>query len=219
MKVAMAVPALVASAWLAQAGSDDAEKTYFEFSKAMQDLTAVLKTVKDKTTAEGAVAKVEAPAKRLGEAVKTAKRLQEAGKLVISEKYSKQLMEDSLAFKAEVDRVTKDADLGAILNKSEAWKQLSTQFADDKVQRAKVEVVVLEKAVQAYKLANGNFPDSLQALTQGKAYIQAGGLNDPWGRPYQYEPNTVDAKTGAPLIYSTGPDPKDKKGHIRNWNP
>jgi hypothetical protein len=219
MKVALVLPVLLASAWLAQAGSDDADKAVADYRKAIRDLTATLKTVKDKASAEAAVAKVEESAKRLSGAIETAKKISPADFQAAAKKLEADLAADSKAFAAELARVMKEPELNGGLAKSAAWKQLTAQESEARVQRAKVDVVSLEKAALAYKLANGNFPESLQALTQGKAYVEPGLLNDPWGRPYQFEPNTVNAKTGAPLIYSTGPDPKDKKGFIRNWNP
>jgi len=91
-----------------------------------------------------------------------------------------------------------------------------------RIDRAKIDVKNLEKAVLAYKIKNGEFPESLAVLAQvqkdgSPAYLEKPLLRDPWDRPYQYEPNVVNQQTGYPLIYSQGPDPKDKKGYIRNW--
>src|SRR5437588_4828137 len=88
--------------------------------------------------------------------------------------------------------------------------------------RAKIDVKNLEKAVQVFKIKNGVYPESLQVLGQvqadgGLPYVEKALLLDPWERPYQYEPNVVSPNTGVPLIFSQGPDPKDKKGYIRNW--
>jgi len=79
----------------------------------------------------------------------------------------------------------------------------------------------IEKAVEAYKLNNGDFPDNLQVLTQpenGKAaYLEDKDLLDPWGRPYQYDPSKR-SKTQKPLIFSQGANPGNPQGQIRNFN-
>jgi type II secretory pathway pseudopilin PulG len=92
---------------------------------------------------------------------------------------------------------------------------------DSKENVAKVGLTNIEKAVEAYKLAYGNYPESLQILTEptdGKpAYLDEKSIYDPWNRPYEYHPEQTHPKTGKPLIMSGGVTPGQTKA-IRNWN-
>jgi len=86
---------------------------------------------------------------------------------------------------------------------------------------AKLQIANLEKAVKAYSMGhNGNFPGSLQELTQmeggKKAYLDHKDLLDPWNRPFVYDQNQTSPK-GDPLIYSQGANPGNQAGWIRNW--
>src|SRR6516225_3755459 len=76
---------------------------------------------------------------------------------------------------------------------------------------AKLGMKNLEKAIGAYKLSHGDYPENLQILTMpqdGKpAYLDEGALLDPWSRPYVYEHGTRNPRTGTPLIYSQGGNP------------
>src|SRR5438067_8506481 len=60
---------------------------------------------------------------------------------------------------------------------------------------AKLQITHLEEAAGAYNVENGSMPESLQVLTQAEggrhAAIEAKDLNDPWGKPYNYEPNNL----------------------------
>ena len=91
---------------------------------------------------------------------------------------------------------------------------------ESKEKIAKVNLKNLETAVTAYKLSHGNYPDSLQELTQptdGKAaYLETKSLIDPWNRQYVYDPSTTNPQSGMPLIYSQGANPGSSP-QIRNW--
>ena len=76
----------------------------------------------------------------------------------------------------------------------------------------------LSTAVQTYYLNEGKYPDSLQALAQptpsgGKALLEPDALNDPWGHPYQYDPNGSRNSGNKPDIWTQAPDGKT----IGNW--
>jgi general secretion pathway protein G len=91
---------------------------------------------------------------------------------------------------------------------------------ESKEKIAKMGIKNIETAVTAYKLSHGNYPESLQELTQpteGKAaYLEDKSLFDPWNHPYVYDPGTTNPKTGVPLIYSQGANP-GASPQIRNW--
>lgn len=81
---------------------------------------------------------------------------------------------------------------------------------------AKLQITHLTEAVEAYKVDNGSFPESLATLTAAEggkpAYIEVKDLNDPWGRPYQYEPGNVNPM-GRPRISTQAPSGTP----IANW--
>lgn len=82
----------------------------------------------------------------------------------------------------------------------------------------------LTQAADAYYIKYGDYPQSLQSLTQptpdgGKASLEPSALRDPWGREYQYAyPGQHHTSTGKPDIWSTGPRPGDPNGMIGNWD-
>jgi len=88
-------------------------------------------------------------------------------------------------------------------------------LANARIDRAKVDCKNIALAVEAYQARSGQYPPSLQALTQAyqdqttgqqqKATLEPAALIDPWGQPYQYDPNDLDANTGRVRIYSKGP--------------
>jgi general secretion pathway protein G len=85
----------------------------------------------------------------------------------------------------------------------------------------KLQIKNLETAVNNYKLQHGSFPDSLQVLTvpnEGKpAFLKRKDLNDPWNRPFQYDPSKL-SPTGEPLISSQGANPGTSPP-IQSWQP
>lgn len=76
----------------------------------------------------------------------------------------------------------------------------------------------LTNAAQGYKLSNGNYPDSLAALTQpqpngGPPLLEPDAVVDPWTKPYQYDPNGPRNGGNKPDIWTQSP-----KGEIiGNW--
>ena len=58
---------------------------------------------------------------------------------------------------------------------------------------ARLGIAKIETAVGAYKVKHGNFPSSLQELTQATeqgqtASLEVTDLVDPWNQQYQYQP-------------------------------
>ena len=75
--------------------------------------------------------------------------------------------------------------------------------------KAKLDITHISQAVEAYKVDDGNYPDSLQVLLQPTgdkpAALEAKDIVDPWGQPYVYEPQNVNPATFKPKIYSAHP--------------
>ncbi len=81
---------------------------------------------------------------------------------------------------------------------------------------AKLQITHLEEAAMQYNVDNQGMPESLQVLTVAEggkhAMIEAKDLNDPWGKPYSYEPNNL-SPTGKPRISTVSPGGQT----ISNW--
>lgn len=89
-------------------------------------------------------------------------------------------------------------------------------FAQAKIELANVEIGILTKAAEAYKLKNGSFPDKLQVLLdQGYVTPRPGEkkLVDPWGNEYHYDAKGPKNAGKAPDIWAIAPD----KTEYGNW--
>ena len=97
------------------------------------------------------------------------------------------------------------------------------------VEKAGVDVAMLESAIDTYRLDNLTYPPNLEALVEAPAGLErpdryrAGGYvrdlpEDPWGNPYQYR---QPGQHGAVDIWSFGGDGQaGGEGHdadIGNW--
>jgi general secretion pathway protein G len=90
-----------------------------------------------------------------------------------------------------------------------------------KADRAKADVQTWTSAVTAYKLAYGDWPPSLAALTQVQAdgrtpFMEPKHLYDPWQHEYQYQAIGQHMSVyGKPDIWSLGPP--NTNIPIGNW--
>ncbi|QEL18127.1 type II secretion system protein GspG [Limnoglobus roseus] len=71
---------------------------------------------------------------------------------------------------------------------------------------------MMEAQCKAYLHKRGSLPTSLRELvapTDGRSPLLDGGLNtllDPWGNPYQYDPNHLDENGQAdPIVFTVTP--------------
>jgi hypothetical protein len=206
------------------AGTEDPEKVVKEMLKSMEDVTTLLKTIKDKSSAEAALPKLEEPLKRLAASAEKLKKLPtNLDTVQAMTKYAKELAAAGLALTTETKRVAQQPEAAKVMAANPAWKQLGPDAKPGSaIDRARTDVKALEQAVATYYVKNGGWPQSLQELAQpqadgGSAYITTALLTDPWGRPYQYDLATRHPKTNLPLIWSNGPNPNDPAGRIANW--
>jgi general secretion pathway protein G len=85
------------------------------------------------------------------------------------------------------------------------FKQSQAKIAKTKIDGA------LMTAVRAFELNNNRPPSSLEELLQaqnGGPYLESrDALKDPWGREFQYMPESTNPQTNArsPKIYTTDP--------------
>ncbi len=141
--------------------------------------------------------------------IKSLKELAAVGK-----KYKEQADRMGVGINREIDRIAKDREAYAVIE--EVGLVASSQNIRGAL--ARVNVRNISRAVDAYFVANGQHPKALADLTRGdKPFLEAKALLDPWGRPYRYDPDTLNPKTGSPLVYSEGPQPGVPGSAIRNW--
>jgi hypothetical protein len=209
---------------VARAG-DTAEAFARDSMKNLKDIKPVLASIKDSKTAEAALPKLLDLGKRLE------KIEQRARALAKDPEQKKRLADFDKKFSKEGEAIM--ADLGRELTRIRALPGVMKgllelpvlQFIDlnsGRVARARVDLRILTQAVQAYFVANGAYPASLDQLTEkqpggGKPFLEAKSLVDPWGRRYLYDPSTLHPTTGRPLIWSEGPRSGETPGRIRNW--
>jgi hypothetical protein len=99
----------------------------------------------------------------------------------------------------------------------------NAQKQDDKVNAAiaRAHLALLSLDVAIYKIDTNKLPPDLETLTthkiDGKPLAEKKDLIDPWGRAYKYDVNGPKNGGKQPDIWSEGPDPKDPKGIIGNW--
>jgi len=87
---------------------------------------------------------------------------------------------------------------------------------------ARIQIRALEDACKVYKSKHGDFPEALAELTVQQPngdgpLLEPSVLNDPWGRPYQYNKQGNNAQYNKPDIWSDGPRPGDASSQIANW--
>jgi general secretion pathway protein G len=88
------------------------------------------------------------------------------------------------------------------------------QYKESQKNMAKTQVKVLGEAVEQYMMNHGSRPparleDLLVKDQQGGPYLKTRDvLIDPWGNPYQYNPNAQNPDTGEqePEVFTTAPD-------------
>jgi general secretion pathway protein G len=80
-----------------------------------------------------------------------------------------------------------------------------------RVSQARAQIGLFQGPLDAYEMANGDFPPTLDALRTPPAgdeswsgpYLNKDIPLDPWGQRYQY---IWDGSSDRPIIWSTGPD-------------
>jgi general secretion pathway protein G len=94
---------------------------------------------------------------------------------------------------------------------------------DARKDTARSQTKILAQTAAAYQVKYGEYPASLESLTQptadgGKPFLETSALVDPWGHAYQYAaPGSHHPATGEPDIWSQGPNIGDPNGMIGNW--
>ncbi len=217
MRLVGCVCLLAVLAGAVSAGGQDVKKLSQEFADVFGDVNNVLKSIKDKASAEAAAPKLDA----VYDKVKTLH--DNANKLTFEQQ--KELFKEGGAvqtggkqFNEEAARIeklfAKDAAVWKALEKTKLFKEMEGA----KVDSAKVQLEVLTKACDAHFVREAKFPFKLQDLAQGNPPIikDAKSLVDPWGQPFHYDPagpkNKAQGGTG-PDIWTVTPTQQT----IGNW--
>jgi hypothetical protein len=171
--------------------------------QAMSDLTDALKTVKDKASAEAGLPKLKTLGKKLDDVLKAASKLSIDDEKLVAAK--------AQPLNAELSRIDKLPEARAVLKELPFYKKL----IEAREGIARVQIKVLDDAVEAYVLSKSELPASLKALLEGNTPIlkNADALLDPWKKPYQYDVNGPKNKNKRPDIWTVTPD----KVIIGNW--
>jgi hypothetical protein len=210
---------VVVLAFAAAAAEQETDQLARDALAVLKEQRDVLKTVKDRETAEKALPKLKALAEREKKVEKALQKLSREEMAAFRKKHGPAGERIARELDKEFARVEALPGAHAVLRTSPLFE--SRRLHKEKV--ARLGVKILETTLEVYKLTHGEYPDTLTILTQkeGKkpAYLEPEALKDPWGRPYVYDPKTLDPKTGKPLIYSRGADPKDPKARISNFVP
>jgi hypothetical protein len=217
--------AVIALIWIVSAARPDDKqlmKITEESVTASEKLVEVLKGVKDKSTANAALAKVT----ELGSLLR---QCQQASTLAstdvtkealkaISDKYAERQKRAEKQLQTEAKRIEATWESHAVLRDTAFFKMIEDGRREE---RAKLQLKTLTTATASYKLKYGEFPDKLQLLVQppdGAPYLKGKEeLIDPWGRPYEFDANGPKHKGVLPDIWSLGSRPKEGT-IIGNWS-
>jgi YD repeat-containing protein len=103
--------------------------------------------------------------------------------------------------------------VGTLIALGAAYAYISAGSSSvDPVQTARIEVKVIERAVQKYCIKRGDYPAQLDVLV-GDGEIAADSLRDPWKHEYQYDPAGRKNKGERPDIWTVSPT----REVIGNW--
>jgi hypothetical protein len=192
----------------ARLGAEDAEALVKEGLKLVSQTQAILKSVKDKASAEAALAKL----KKIKSDQRFAALARKFDKLPAEQQKKLQPRLDKAlsALEREIKRIETLPRAAAVLRGVFPLKQAH----EAKVSKARVHMLVLENMLDLYKLREDQYPKTLKELTRGEdPILKPKHLLDPWKKPYQYDPAGPKNKGKKPDVWTVTPDKKV----IGNW--
>jgi hypothetical protein len=217
MRCLLGVAALLLAAVAVRGGEESAEALVKELLRAGEETHKALQGIKDRKSAEALKPKLADLSTRF---LRAAQKLEALAKkspkafTAMMKKHKEQGDRMGAGINREIDRIAKDREAYAAIKDT----GVVSITQSNRVAAARVSVATISRAVDTYKVATGDYPKSLAVLTKGKKlYLEPAALTDPWGRPYRYEPDTLEPTTGRPLVYSEGPQPGVPGSAIRNW--
>jgi hypothetical protein len=219
-RVIACVGALILLAPLS-AQADEIDAAAGDMLRRVREANELLKSIRTKADAVAARPKLAALGhpKEDFESRLPPKRLTDAQRRQLQDKYGAEIEAASVEFKQQIDRLEKSPEVMAVLAEAGPIEDY------DKTRRLKAwrDAESLAQASELYRLRNGGRPEKLTHLLQppdgGRPYLDKPLLTDPWGRPYQYDVAGTHNGGSRPDIWSLGPpyaaDPK--KAIIGNW--
>ncbi len=218
MRYVLGVMAVLLATAAGRGGEESVEALVKEGIRIGEETHKALQTVKDRKSAEAVkqtLTDLSTRYLRLWVKWEALGKKSPEGFDALVKKYKGQGDQVWAGINREIDRIAKDRDAYAALKDV----RLVIIIQNNRVALAQANLATISRAVDTYFVRNGEYPKSLAELTKGKRpFLEATALIDPWGRPYRYEPATLEPTTGRPLVYSQGPQPGVPGSAIRNWS-
>ncbi len=211
MKQTLGCLLVLSLAVVARADVKESEEQVKQLLIVVGKTIETMQTVKDKETAEKAKPALTKLFEEMDRAGKQFSKTPEEEKKKLEEQYKAKFDDVRKKFRAEIDRLRKDAAISKVLADVGPFK-VNTEA---KVTLARYRIITLEKAADLYKLRDTNYPETLAALTEGeKPIVERTLLTDPWGKAFQYDPKGPKNKGAKPDIWTVEPGGKT----IGNWD-
>lgn len=203
------------------------------YADAVEKATTQLKTVRDADSAKKAAESLVGLDKQAGEwRQKYLVRSEVPGEAVVKHM-------ESVVNELEVawSRIVDTGNPGDILEKLPALRKTVADRAATrkpglvanvagtnaaKIAVARTSAIVLGTAAQRFMVKYERYPKTLGELAEppnGTPYVDKKDRLDPWGLPFQYDPDGPKNKGLKPDVWSIGPNANDPKGRYGNWPP
>lgn len=194
-----------------QTSTAEAEAVLKGTIKLMREMADVLKLVKDKASAEGALPKLKTINARLAVLKKKDIALSPDEMRQLFAKHKAAFEATAKALGAQVAQIHKLPEAKGVLTKDlslfEETSKTMLMMREAKASAARVQIKAIARALQIYKLKSGKFPSSLSALTEGKnAILKENDLYDPWENPYLYDPTGPRNESKMPDVWTRTPE-------------
>jgi hypothetical protein len=189
------------------------DRSLDKYLAAARDLAGVLKTVKDRPTAEAAREKVVELHAAMGAAQK------EMQKTKPTDEYKKavdgRIRKDMAPFGAEFARLSLIPDAFAVFADLDLFKMEAELYE----LQARMMALKIDVVVSIYKVKHGKYPAD---MAEGFKDLERDPPKDPWGRPYQYDPTgrrskAADPTADRPDVWVVSPYGGGKK-LLGNWD-
>jgi len=196
---------------------EDAEAILKDTLKLMSEMADVLKPVKDRASAEGALAKLKAINEQLAALKKKDFAIFPAKRRQLFAKHKVPIETTMKALGSEVARLhtlpeAKDV-LTRELSRFDETSKTLVMMKEAMRSAARVQIKRIDEALQIYNKKAGKFPSSLVDLTRGKKpLLTRNDLWDPWEDPYLYNTSGPRNQGKKPDVWTMTPE-----GVIGNW--
>lgn len=203
----------------ASPASGDGDEAVFKGSiKLMKEMGELLKPIKDKAGAEGALPKLMSLNQQLADLKRKEFRMPPEDESKLFAKHKASVDSAIQSYVPEVRRIAKIPEVSGVLEKplNRFNETLNTMMVTKHGSKlvAKERINRIDKAIQAYKQKNGKLPATLDELTStNPAYLIERDLLDPWGRIYQFDPSGPRNRGNIPDVWTETPDGET----IGNW--